>query len=356
MQAPRGNFARRSVDGALRDPTEAMRSSLAALESEHRDLLVALLDAPAGWVSERDLTRALRRHHPGGLTRAPHELIDRLADHFLRVSEGSVGWVHPSWRDLVIDDLAAHAEARRRFLRVAGIDGVGLALSVAGGALGERSLPLVVDDADWDVLTTRSLELARELDSDALARLLHALAEACAHAPEPWSRREAAALAREVLAATAAQVGDAAAPLPLLEAWLEAAAATPDAPDPPSFGYAWARLLPSPPFDDPAEIARADDWLALAEVLWRHRRGELHELGFPDRYGDIHAALVDAGRTTPDDPALSRALMRLARLVPDAPGLLPVLPLLESEELKLSEPLPETAPGAFSVASVLRDL
>ncbi|MEA2431707.1 MAG: hypothetical protein QOI19_2180, partial [Thermoleophilaceae bacterium] len=224
MQAPRGNFARRSVDGALRDPTEAMRSSLAALESEHRDLLVALLDAPAGWVSERDLTRALRRHHPGGLTRAPHELIDRLADHFLRVSEGSVGWVHPSWRDLVIDDLAAHAEARRRFLRVAGIDGVGLALSVAGGALGERSLPLVVDDADWDVLTTRSLELARELDSDALARLLHALAEACAHAPEPWSRREAAALAREVLAATAAQVGDAAAPLPLLEAWLEAAA------------------------------------------------------------------------------------------------------------------------------------
>src|SRR3954451_1044110 len=123
----------RWLDEALRNPTTAMQASLDALEDEHRHLLVALLDAPPSWVSERDLTRALRRHHPGGLTRSPHELIDRLADHFLRASDGNVGWVHPSWRDLVIDRLSADAGARSRFTRVAGIEGVELALSVAGG-------------------------------------------------------------------------------------------------------------------------------------------------------------------------------------------------------------------------------
>ncbi|MEA2468001.1 MAG: hypothetical protein QOJ57_2127, partial [Thermoleophilaceae bacterium] len=53
------------LDDALRDPTAAMRTSLAALDDEHRDLLVALLDAPPSWVSERELAHALRSHHPG---------------------------------------------------------------------------------------------------------------------------------------------------------------------------------------------------------------------------------------------------------------------------------------------------
>jgi hypothetical protein len=357
VRPPDEGFVRPSIDAALRHPTEAMRSSLGALEGEHRDLLVALLDAPAGWVSERDLARALRRHHPGGLTRAPHELIDRLADHFLRVSEGNVGWVHPSWRDLVIDDLAGNPEARRRFLRAAGIDGVELALSVAGGALGERNLPLVTDDGDWDVLTTRVLELVHELDSEAVARLLHALAEAVTTAPDAWSSREAAVLAREALSATAAKLEDAAVPLPLIEAWLAAASAARPAPEPPSFSRVWARLLPSPPFDDPAEVGRADDWLALAVVLWRYRRDDLAELGFPNRYGDVIAALVEAGTRAPEDPLMARALTRLARMVPDVPGLTPVLGELEFEERRIRETAgPEFEPEGFSVGSVLRDL
>jgi hypothetical protein len=70
---------------ALAAPTEAMATALAALEPEHRALLIAMLDVPPGPVSERDLAASLRRHHERGLTHAPVELIDRLADHFLRV-------------------------------------------------------------------------------------------------------------------------------------------------------------------------------------------------------------------------------------------------------------------------------
>ena len=77
-----------TVSGLMRrelaDPTEAMATSFHTLEAEHKDLLVAMLDAPPGPVPERELVDALRRHHDGALRRPPVELVDRLRDHFLR--------------------------------------------------------------------------------------------------------------------------------------------------------------------------------------------------------------------------------------------------------------------------------
>jgi hypothetical protein len=37
-------------------------------------------------VADRELVAALRRHHDGSLSHPPRELVDRLADHFLRVT------------------------------------------------------------------------------------------------------------------------------------------------------------------------------------------------------------------------------------------------------------------------------
>ncbi|MGH2896075.1 MAG: hypothetical protein ACRDPM_22795 [Solirubrobacteraceae bacterium] len=76
----------RAADIELTRPTEAMATSFGALGDEHHDLLVALLDTPPGPVAERELVSALRRHHDGSLSRPPLHLVDRLADHFLRVS------------------------------------------------------------------------------------------------------------------------------------------------------------------------------------------------------------------------------------------------------------------------------
>jgi hypothetical protein len=73
------------VERELREPTAAMATSYAALEHEHRELLYAMLDSPPGPVAERDLAAALRRHARSGLPKAPADLVDRLADHFLRV-------------------------------------------------------------------------------------------------------------------------------------------------------------------------------------------------------------------------------------------------------------------------------
>jgi hypothetical protein len=76
----------RAADMELTTPTEAMATSFGALGDEHRDVLVALLDTPPGPVPERELVASLRRHHDGSLSHPPLELVDRLADHFLRVS------------------------------------------------------------------------------------------------------------------------------------------------------------------------------------------------------------------------------------------------------------------------------
>jgi hypothetical protein len=75
-----------AADAELTTPTQAMATSLDALADEHRDLLIALLDTPPGAVPERELAAALRRHHDGSLSHPPRELVDRLADHFLRVA------------------------------------------------------------------------------------------------------------------------------------------------------------------------------------------------------------------------------------------------------------------------------
>src|SRR5437588_9773703 len=64
----------------------------------------------------------------------------------------AVEWMHPSWRDLVIDHLASDDQARETFLQRCGLQGFLLALSTAGGATGERKSPLLVRAEDWDAL------------------------------------------------------------------------------------------------------------------------------------------------------------------------------------------------------------
>src|SRR3954447_1210057 len=94
-----------------------------------------------------------------------------------------VTWVHPSWRDLVIDELARDAGHRRDFLAAAELPGVLLALSGGGGALGGRRLPLLVADEDWDALGDAVHRLCAELGQDDLGALLGAFDRAIGEAP-----------------------------------------------------------------------------------------------------------------------------------------------------------------------------
>jgi hypothetical protein len=380
---------RAAVADEIREPTLAMTASYRALGAEHRAALLALIDTPPGPVSERDLALALRRHLPEGVRPPTSETIDRLADHFLRrVAPASVTWIHPSWRDLVIDELAADDQARRAFLHACSIQGAVLALSTGGGRSGTRALPLLHQDADWDALTDRLVTLLPQLEASETTLLLDALNEAVDVAPES-ARVEIAALANETLNRldVAWQTNGSSVPVGLLAAWLALARELPEPPAIPAVPIAatWIDLLPTerPDLAAAEQVAELDEWLALAELLSAHAPELLQRFAFPAAETDVLQATISAatglGATDVPPPTrtlLLRALRRIAHLAPAlrddavhaatnvAQLTRPVPPEPEpprrdlSPELErlLQQPLASTQHDHVLVARVLRDL
>ncbi len=319
------------VMAEIREPTAAMAASFRALSGEHRALLLALLDTPPGPVAERELAAAFRRHAEAGLRQQPGHIVDRLTDHFLRVLDGThVTWVHPSWRDLVIEELIDDPAARRRFLRESSIEGILLAVSTAGGSSGERLLPLLRADADWDALSDRLAVLVHNLDEPDLTRLLGALAEAQA-ALQGGDRREVEAIATYVLNLVVRgwHRDHVVIPVGLLASWFELAGTLAEAPAAPELAPTWIELLPTDRVDpsSPSDLARLDDWTALAELLGEHAPVALAAFGFPDEHREVIGAFVDdvqliapAQQLLARRELLARILWRLSALAPEYAG------------------------------------
>jgi hypothetical protein len=312
------------LERELASPTEAMRTSFRTLGTEHRELLIALLDAPEGLIDERELAVTVRRHHTGGLSRPPLELIDRLTDHFLRVTPLGVGWVHPSWRDLVINELREDAIARRRFLDGCGLHGAILALSQAGGIAGERTLPLLVDDGDWDRLGDRIVPLVGRLEDQELTQLLLVLQGLRAVDIARIQKREARSLAATVLNAIARRWDREHRPLSpsVLEHWYALEEWARDPVRPPRVGLTWGELYPVSPSGqlDRSELARADEWLALAQTLQAYAPDTLADLGFFERDQELLTRLAKTLEGITDQATRFLAESILTRIQELAPG------------------------------------
>ena len=163
------------VAAEIREPTTAMASSFRALEPEHRALLDRDARRPAGAGSRARPDGGRAPPLGAGFAQQPSALLDRLSDHFVaRLAErdGHVGaseLARPRHRPARLD-----ASAATRFLRACSVDGLLLALSTGGGGAGTRSLPLLVEDGDWDARRSGSPRLvpgARRAVDDATAHL-----------------------------------------------------------------------------------------------------------------------------------------------------------------------------------------
>ncbi len=87
-------------------------------------------------------------------------------------------WMHPSWRDLVIDHLASSPKARIDFLRCCGQHGIQLALSKGGGAHGKRYRPLLVTQEDWQTLQENIKVRTSNETEEAVHAILSSIQEA----------------------------------------------------------------------------------------------------------------------------------------------------------------------------------
>lgn len=206
-----------------------------------------------------------------------------------------VAWVHPTWRDLVIERLAADAGLRRHFLSRCGAHGVALALSTSGGAEGHRRLPLIRDDEDWDAIGDRIYVVAPELESREAVSVLVAIDHLLAAVADDATRAgEAAALARMALERFGElwESSHAVLALPCIDAWLSAAGRLKPPPWPRFLGATWANLLPTelPRPEDLSEMQRFTDWRTLCEAVATFSEALLDELGYgaPQR-GLMHA-------------------------------------------------------------------
>jgi hypothetical protein len=308
------------IASEIGEPTAAMAESYRALAPEHRSLLIALLDVPPGPVPERELAAAVRRHSARAFAHDPRAVLDRLSDHFVRTLDtGAVTWVHPSWRDLVIDQLVLDASARRAFLEACSVDGLLLALSTGGGYAGTRSLPLLLEDCDWDAAAERLAALVPDLDEPSTTRLLIALASGGGkldRGPESWMLPCTLDLLKRPLGRTARPSGRA------VGRWL-GCALVPETAGAAGLAATWIEALPSHAAHGPVsdvELSDLREWLTLTELLAEHAPEQLLAFGFPERYYEVGSAAVARIRASADRiddfrPTM-RALSRLADLMP----------------------------------------
>jgi hypothetical protein len=149
-----------------------MRKSYRQLDDEQRSVLVAMLDCERS-PSIDDLERARSRFQ---VPRRPiQEAISLLKEGFLQESahpwtgmqtEDRVDWIHPSYRDLVIEELERDALASEHFLLNCSWVGLQLTLSIAGGDKGQRRYPLMTTDKAWSILQERLISRLKDTTSE----------------------------------------------------------------------------------------------------------------------------------------------------------------------------------------------
>jgi hypothetical protein len=285
-----------AVQEEMAEPTKSMRSAYDRLGREDRRILIAMLDAGASAAARADLQAAYAR--AGGQADLAGRL-EVLRGHFLRAqADGSaVEWMHPSWRDLVIEGVAVDTAARRAFLSECGVAGVILALSSRGGLKGAREAPFLTDSEDWETLVAHLPVLIERVSYSDVARLLSAVAE--------LAKRRSGTLVTRVTRLALDQIrqrwdsrGQAIA-IRSLGLYYETSARLEPLPAGPDLRATWEATHPRAYVDatedgllDDAQLARVQIWIGLVAIIRDNEPRFLRQAGFPSADDDLPVRVV----------------------------------------------------------------
>jgi hypothetical protein len=156
-----------AIERCLVNPTKEMTIAFQKLPSAHKWMLFALLEAERNsFFKSKGNIEAVKESYsalcPIGEQKPFETVAEELSEAFIRRIKGFLGsdyveWIHPSCRDLTIQELSIHVAMRRHFLRDCTTAGIELAISPGGGVKGERMAPLLVDPQDWEILKERAI-------------------------------------------------------------------------------------------------------------------------------------------------------------------------------------------------------
>ncbi len=181
-----------AVAQEIETPTVAMRQSFQALPKEHQLFLISMLDVESATPNVRAVREAFIRHTSGVSVRDADRVAEDLDGHFVRKVESidlrsrprrgqlkqqTYDWMHPSWRDLIIEYLGSNADARSDFLARCAPPGVLLALSTGGGSEGKRAFPLAQHQQDWERICEAIQRTLNAADQHSAMKVLIALAD-----------------------------------------------------------------------------------------------------------------------------------------------------------------------------------
>jgi len=290
-----------------------MRSSYEALTSPQKWLLISLLEG--GYGCRKEKLRNLYEKHLGQIAGEPFgRLVEELSEGFLRIHHedewefggikmkvhDSVSWIHPSYRDLVIEELANDTALKQQFLRSTNLEGIKLALSDTGGSGGGRKFPLTQADSDWKTLVDRCVQFAAGANESETTELLDVLHSAYGVASAEKASRisQAISSACEVLREKWSAAGPS--NLEVLRAYCQASKVCDRLPALPRFNEVWGVLLSrleekvgsthSTLFLFPEAL---DEWIELIDLLIANEPRFLAYVGFPERHTEVMANLFE---------------------------------------------------------------
>ena len=178
---------------SIRHLTTRMRRAFQGLPPSHKWLLISLLEA-GGLCPVHELDSLYQTHCPREFREPVEGLLDELSESFVEADTQTswslngmtlapqemtfVDWIHPSYRDVIIDELTGETPLRERFLATMTLPGLKIAISDAGGAFGDRYLPLMADSSAWDLLADRAVAISRSSGPQAAIDLVDALKNA----------------------------------------------------------------------------------------------------------------------------------------------------------------------------------
>jgi hypothetical protein len=188
------------VERAIEKYTDMMEKSFAKLSEDQQWILVSLLDEE-NVRSVAQLKAAFTKLSPNQNSKPIEALLSELDESFIRVPKTEtpeqpwyrllprqIDWVHPSYRDLLIEKLSVNRDMRVRYLALGGIEAISLALSQVGGASGTREFPLLPDEESWQALAEACEEVIAN-GSKASTNKLLAILESLTMTASPYETK-----------------------------------------------------------------------------------------------------------------------------------------------------------------------